>query len=481
MATQSNWTDADFIATGPATCPTTIERPSNCLRHIPAVLLNEVRYRANQIAELETRVFVSLLFVFALLVRMAALLSLRNVSQLPGRQAGADGINFEQLARSLAEGHGFIRPNGRPTAFRAPGFPMFISIIYRMSHTSVTAATLSFPILGAAICVVSYLLAKEVLSERAARFSALLGLVYFPAIYFSTVWFSEPLFMLTFALSLWLFLIYLRTTSPAALAAAGLLFSYSVLVRPFAILLLPALLVLDFIYSCRRILTIPILLVGSLTPTALWTARNYRVFHAFVFVATNGGSTFYGGNNNTVLHVPEHWGGWVSTVRLAGRAEVVATPNEYLHDQVEWRLGKRWVRTHLADMPLLVTMKMIRFVLPDFDSLNPKYEIVSVITTVPFIFLWILGIRAAATAENRSLPWVVVHLGMAVVVATGMVFWGSPRFRDAAAPLLFIYAGCGLDQLLTPRLRVLQPRSNQSVSLGRRHNVRVTTGRSGVA
>jgi 4-amino-4-deoxy-L-arabinose transferase-like glycosyltransferase len=418
------------------------------------MVLTEARRRAAQIEQAERWLFLSLVFVVALVIRMAALLSLRQISQLPGRQAGADGIEFEQLARALAEGRGYVRPNGMPTAFRAPGYPMFMSVIYRLTHINVSAATLSFPFLGAAICVVTYLLAREVVSERTARLSALLGVVYFPAIYLSTVWYSEPLFMLSFGICLWLFLIYLRNGSYGALAAAGLLFSWSVLVRPFAILMLPALLLLDLMYSRRRMITVSVLFVCSLTPTLLWAARNYQLYHAFV-LGTNGGSTFYGGNNDTVFRVPEHMGGWVSTVRLPGRDQIVATPNEYAHDQVEWQLGKQWVRTHLTAVPLLATMKLVRFVLPDFDSENKKFAILSVIATLPFLPLWILGIRAAVDRRNRNLPWLVVHFGVAMVVATGVIFWGSPRFRDAVAPLLFIYAGCGLERLIVSRFHTL--------------------------
>jgi hypothetical protein len=431
------------------------------------LMLGEAQRRVAQITHIEQRVFLLTLFVTALLIRMAALLSLRNISHLPGRQEGQDGIAYEQLARALAEGRGYVHPNGVPTAFRAPGFPIFMSIIYRLTHISVSAATLSFPILGAAVCVVTYLLAREVVSERVARLSAVLGVVYFPTIYFSTVWLSEPLFMLSFALSLWLFLIYWRGGSYPVLAAAGLLFSWSMLIRPFVILMLPALLILDFLCSRRRMLTVPLLLICSLAPTSVWATRNYRLYHAIVFGTTNGGSTFYGGNNDTVLRVPEHMGGWVSTVHLPGRAEVMATPNEYVHDQVEWRLGKQWVQTHIMDMPLLAAMKMVRFVLPEFDSENKKFAILSVITTLPFLPLWILGIRAAADPKNRTLPWGVIHIGVVMTVATGMIFWGSPRFRDSAAPLLFLYAGLGLDRLLASRFLPVSAETQSLAPLSR--------------
>jgi len=422
------------------------------LETAPFQLPAGIKVCIEQLVHIETSVFLAVVFLIGVVIRMVALLGMRQISHLPGRQAGADGIEFERLARALAEGRGYVKLNGLPTAFRAPGFPIFVSFIYRMSRMSVSIATLSFPVLGAAICVVTYLLAREVVPETTARLAALLGTVYFPAIYLSTIWFSEPLFMFVFALSLTMFLVYRRTGHCSTLAVAGLLFSYSVLIRPFAILMLPGLLVLDFIYSRKRRLTVPLLLVCSLVPTLLWTARNYRIYHHFVLVTTNGGSTFYGGNNDTVLRVPEQMGSWVSTVRLPGRDQVVATHNEYDHDQVEWRLGKQWMRSHLTVMPILITMKLVRFVLPDFASQSRKFAALSVVTTLPFLPLWILGLRASAERKNWTVAWSVVHMGVAMTVFTAMAFWGSPRFRDGVAPLLFIYSAFGLQRWFASRL-----------------------------
>lgn len=404
------------------------------------------------LTHLEAKVFLSLLFAFALAVRLAALFGLRHISALPGMQQGADGVQFEQFARALAQGRGFVRPNGVPTSFRAPGFPMFVSVIYRITHISVSAATLSFAFVGAAACVATYLLAKEVAAERTARFAAVLSAVYFPIVYFCTVWLSEPLFMLCFTLSLWLFLVHLRKGSIAALVAAGLLFSWATLTRPFAILMLPVLLMAEWSYSRKRMLTVPLLALCALAPTSVWTARNYRVHHAFVLVSTNGGSTFYGGNNDTVLRVPQFMGAWVATTHLPGRAQIEAAPNEYLHDQVEWQLGKQWVRSHLAMMPVLIAMKLVRFVLPEIDSENKKFVLLSVVTYLPFLPLWILGFRELREKERLSPGWFLVHAAVATTLITAVVFWGSPRFRDAVAPLLMLYAACGVERVVSQHL-----------------------------
>jgi 4-amino-4-deoxy-L-arabinose transferase-like glycosyltransferase len=399
------------------------------------------------LADADSRYYLCLLFLGAVALRMIGLVSLRQLNHAPGMQAGIDGIDFANLGRALAQGRGFVWPNGRPTSFRAPGFPIYLSAIFYCFHLSYLAANLSFPIVGAAGSISTYLLAKEAVSERAARLAGVLFALYFPAIYFCTVWLSEPLFMLIFALSLWQYLIHLRTRSCWALAIAGVLFSCSVLVRPFAILMLPALLYLEARNSRNRLFACSLLLVCAIAPLSIWTARNYRVHHAFVLVATNGGSTFYGGNNDLVLNDPRYMGAWVSTVHLAGRPLINAAANEYQHDHVEWRLGVAWVRENLTKMPLLIAMKLVRFTLPDFDSQNRLFAILSVFACLPFYPLWIFGTRAIIKRKHSTVPWLVLHCAMAATVATALIFWGSPRFRDAAAPILMVYAALGAEQM----------------------------------
>jgi hypothetical protein len=185
-----------------------------------------------------------------------------------------------------------------------------------------------------------------------------------------------------------------------------------------------------------------------LTP---WVVRNYYVFGRFVLVATNGGSTFYGGNNDIVLHDPAELGGWVSTTLLPGRDLIDAEPDEASHDKMEWRLGTQWVREHADSMPRLLAYKLGRLVLPDTSSPNRKYVILQGVLTTPFLVLFAAGAFACLRdCKYWTLPWISIHLMLACSVATSLVFYGTPRFRDANGPLLMLYAVAGLE-FLRPR------------------------------
>src|SRR5439155_504976 len=129
-----------------------------------------------------------------------------------------------------------------------------------------------------------------------------------------------------------------------------------------------------------------------------WTVRNYVVHRQPVLVATNGGSTFYGGNNDRVstFSRPRLLGSWVSTTELPHRDRIEAAPNEVAHDKVEWQLGARWVRDNPGRALLLVPFKLARLVLglPDIEGTGPLGYALRGLAYFPFLVLMLIGAGA---------------------------------------------------------------------------------------
>jgi 4-amino-4-deoxy-L-arabinose transferase-like glycosyltransferase len=216
-----------------------------------------------------------------------------------------------------------------------------LALLYWFSYSNYLLAYLLLCLLGAATAVATYYLARELLPESLARVSGFLLAVYFGHIYFATIFLSEGLFALCVASGLWAFLIHLRTGSFVSLLWAGLLFGYAALTRPIAMLFCPFL-VFVLWRSVGRIsklflLRTTLLCAAWAFVVLPWTVRNFAVFNKLVLITTNGGSTFYGANNDIVLHDRAFLGSWVSTTRLPGRTLIDA--DEVIHDQIKWRLG----------------------------------------------------------------------------------------------------------------------------------------------
>ena len=353
--------------------------------------------------------------------------------------------------------HGdYALPGSGPTSFRAPGLPIVLAAIYASVGHSYFAAYTSFALFGSASCLLAYALTRELAEEATARVAAILCTFYVPHIYFATRFDSENLFVPVLAAAAWLLIRSTRVSGYWSIVATGLMLGFASLVRPFAILIAPAWLTIIAFDPTRRfphrVISVLILLAGFVAVITPWTVRNYSVHRRFVLIATNGGSTFYGANNDLVSADLPALGTWVATNWLPGRERIEATPDEVTHDKLEWALGLEWVQNHPERLPWLVAGKLVRLWLPDVESANQAYVAVQVLIFTPFLILIVVGwLCTKRRPSYRDSAWLVIRATLLATVVTALMFWGSPRFRDANAPVLMIYAAIGL-QAITRRL-----------------------------
>jgi 4-amino-4-deoxy-L-arabinose transferase-like glycosyltransferase len=398
-------------------------------------------------------------FVAAFLIRLLAVLLLRDIHAGPTRAFGADGIEFNELAHQVALGHGYALQQGHPTSFRAPGFPLFLGGVYFVAGQHYPLAYAVFCALGATACVLTFLVASELAGEAVGILAAAFATIYVGSVYDATIFASENLFVVCLGLSVWLFLRYLKSGSSLELFLSALSLGWGILTRPFTLLLIPLFVsvLIWKVWKGRSFRIVPAvtLAVIPLAVVAPWTIRNRIVFHQFVLVANNGGSTFYGGNNDLVLTDPHLYGGWISTKELPYRDLIEAEPDEVSHDREEWHLGVQWVSAHKLSMPLLCTYKLVRLWLPDIGSENRKYVLMQLIGATPVILLSLIGlVRCLSSRRFWTAEWVVAHGTIAATVLTALIFWGSPRFRDANLPVLMVYAAVGLQAMLPRKMTV---------------------------
>src|SRR5579871_4881759 len=139
--------------------------------------------------------FVLILFLLAFTLRAALVLALRDIHTGPQGIASADDVEFNNLALRVSQGEGYVGDQGQPTSFRAPGWPLFLAAIYRVAGPCVPLIYGVLCLLGAFACVLTYLLARELVAEGPARAAGLLAACYLPHVYFSAGFLSEALFV----------------------------------------------------------------------------------------------------------------------------------------------------------------------------------------------------------------------------------------------------------------------------------------------
>jgi 4-amino-4-deoxy-L-arabinose transferase-like glycosyltransferase len=403
---------------------------------------------------LSTRRFGAALFFAALLLRLCAAFVLREPDARPdSNSCGADCVEFESLARQVAQGNGYSTDSGRPTAFRAPGFPLLVAGIYTLAGFRPWVAYVAFAVIGGLAVVLTWLCARRLLPALAAAAAGIMAALYLPHVYFASLYVSENLSALSLAVVALSSVIYLERGSWWQALVAGIALGVSILARPFAILLVPPLIAIFLFYGpgrrIRSAAASALLLAGAGAIVGPWALRNLEVFESPVFGSTNGGSTFYGGNNDIVATQPGLLGSWVSTVGLPGREWIEQAPDEVTHDRREWALGMRWIRSNPDKLPKLMVAKLVRFWLPDFGSANRKYVALQVVATTPCLVVLLIGLGVTLRgSEYRTGGWLVMHAVTLATLACGLIFWGAPRFRDGSFAPLMLYGGVGVGWLL---------------------------------
>ena len=235
------------------------------------------------------------LYLIGLLL-LAVAFRLYGVLSHPAVPSG-DAPDYHRLATGLVEGRGYVNAAGTPTAWRPPGYPVFLAGIYKIVGNSVLRATIVQAILGGLTVLVLMALGAMILGWRRALIAGAIAAVYPAFIWLPRLLMSENLSLFLLLLSLVAVTLYLRTSQVAWMIVFGVLCALNSLVRG-ANLFLPVAVALGLLIVQRRnrkqivasLLAMTIAFIVMLLP---WTIRNYRIFRHAIPIATQDGLALY--------------------------------------------------------------------------------------------------------------------------------------------------------------------------------------------
>ena len=461
------------------------------------------------------RLFPRLAPAASTVVALAAGLALRLWMLKEFFQVNGDSLVYGGLAKNLLL-HGRYALNGSggelyPTLIRLPGYPLFLALCFRLfgmeNYVAVCWVQIALELVGCLLLAdFARRIAPPSLQSGAAHVTLwLAALCPFTAVYASNPLTEAPtLFVL--ALALWSAERF--RTRPGGLPALTFTFavSYAALLRPdgalVAVALAPAL-----VWGVRRngktlarMALICVLL--ALAPFALWTARNWQVFHVFQplapRLATDPGEDNHPGwerwtkswcldfvsTYNIYWNVP---GGSLDVSQLPDRAfdspgqraETVALADDYnQNQQLTYDLDLRFAK--LADQreaahPLRSHLWLPLGRMADM-WLRPRIE------NLPIDLDW--WVYANHTAET-SFSWAYAALNAAylLLALAGLVlrprWWGAmagyfvlrsallatieapeARYTIECFPMLFVLAGIALCALLKRLATILSSQNH---------------------
>jgi 4-amino-4-deoxy-L-arabinose transferase-like glycosyltransferase len=347
-------------------------------------------------------------------------------------------------AATLARG-GDYADGSQPTAYFPPGYPYFLSLVFRLAGIGpwpILLANIALQVLAIGLV---YRLARDLFqSERVGRIALLMYALLPNNIAYSALPASENLFVPLMLLGAWLLLRGSRRWG--WLIPAGLVIGAAALVRPQAVLILVAyfLVTLPGMLRARqgwRWLAQGALVVALTVAVVLpWLARNAARLGKPV-MTTTGGLNLYIGHNRQAS------GTYMMT---AWHRDTRARQGGELAIDAAFR---RQAQAEMREQPLrallLVPLRLFWLFAFDMDGAQWVANSRPVGAGRPFLMGWMVLSQVAymavwagavlAWGAWRPLPW----LGVAIIGAFTLVYlalYGMARYHQPMTPWLIMYA-----------------------------------------
>jgi 4-amino-4-deoxy-L-arabinose transferase-like glycosyltransferase len=397
----------------------------------------------------------------ALIVRVAAV-AIDGPTYAPEN----DAQDYDRHARSLAADQGYPPPlhvvaPGGPSAFRPPGYPLFLAGVYLVSDDSAQAGRYLNAVLGAVSVLLIFLVAQQLWSRRVGLWAAGIGAIYPPLALLSLELYSEPLFIDLLLGAVLAALAYRRDPRARWALLAGVLAGLATLTRANAVLVLP-LLALALWFPPRRSLgSLAAPLTALLAAAAIiapWTIRNYVVFADFVPLSTTTGFGLAGVYNDQARDDQRFTGLWRGPIIIPAFRDVYSIPqlrevdiDEKLRDR-----GRSYALDHpgyVGEVFLWSTLRLLNFAEAGTATPDGIYRGrglgVELTPAEPLGFYLLLPFAIAGALlilrgqrELRGPLW--FWLLPVVLVLPALFVLGLPRYRSPAEPFLIMLAAFGM-------------------------------------
>jgi Dolichyl-phosphate-mannose-protein mannosyltransferase len=370
----------------------------------------------------------------------------------PGRDHWEFGYEIGRVARAILAGRGFANPywaDTGPTAILTPVSPYFLAGVFWIFGVATKASALvilaSNCLVSALTCLPIYFVAQTCFGSRTAKW-AVWTWAFFPyAMNFSaaTMWYHSFVALLL-ALLFWIGLRLESSDRMLAWAGFGALLGFSALTNPVVLGMVPVF----GAWICSRLAGrgqrwARAAAVGSLalvTTIAPWLIRNYRVFHAPVFLKDNFWMEFCVGNLGDNLHWwngavhPSGSGADLKTFERLGETRYMAMKREQAFAFLE----------HSSETYGIRTVRRIVYMWTGYWSFKRDYLRAEPLDPENIVFLTSLTLLSFIGLHKafRANPQVATPFFLVLLVYPGVYYLThpDPGFRHPLDPFLVILA-----------------------------------------
>ena len=374
----------------------------------------------------------------ALGVRVATILL---AGDLIDRDLSLDAMSYHAIAQNLVEHRIFTSPydppycSNQPGTFRPPLTPFFLAAIYTMTGTHLLWGRIGLAVISAFSCGLTYRLGIKLFDQTSGILAGGVSCGYPLLLLF-------VLLPLTEGLSMFLTLVFMslfydeQAYDKRRIVILGGVLGLLLLNKAANIVVLPCLLVWGF-WRLSGSYLIRGVKIGLIVMTALviifpWTLRNLAVTGTFIPINSNGGWTFYLGNNphtekNLIALERGTSNGWIppQEVYLPFRALEFGDTKSY--ETRSLQLGWQFIVQHPRTFINFAVRKLIIF-------WSPYQHVLDKITWYPLAIFSLIGIGYSFLDWRKHL---LLYILLISSMGIPVMFTSMPRFRAPLMPISF--------------------------------------------
>jgi 4-amino-4-deoxy-L-arabinose transferase-like glycosyltransferase len=426
------------------------------------------KYRL-KVANIAPSTWLIAIITVSVLLRIAAAFVLGDrVVDMPGTN---DQVSYHALALRLLSGYGFsfgeawwpATPAGTPTAHWSFLYTFYLAAVYAVFGMHPLVARLIQAILvGVLQPLLAYLIGIYAFNRTVGLVAAGLTAVYTYFIYYSAVLMTEPFYIVTILLSIYIGMLYVardkagshRRRKDLILGILlGLSLAATALFRQIFLLFLPFLFM--WMWWARRkksgsapllpfLITISILFLAILP----FTAYNYSRFHRFVLLNTNAGYAFFFGNHpiygtRFIPILSDKTGGYQALLPK----ELIGLDEATLEQELMRRgIGfvrddpVRYLRLSLSRIPVYFMF----WPSPDSGLVSNLARVTSFGLLWPFMLYGVVLsflVRPWSLSRLISAPAFLLQMFIVIYTAIHVLTWTLVRYRIPVDAVLVIFAG----------------------------------------
>ncbi len=390
---------------------------------------------------------VAICFLVALALRLAFVMIVERPSF-----SFTDAFFYHFYGESLAEGRGYVRVDGSPTAQWPPGFSFLLSLVYRLFSADPLNGEILNAVLGALTVALLYVVARRAFGRAEAVVAAVWMAVLPGPILWADVLFTETFY--TFMLVAFFAMLAVLPTRWWAVFLLGVVVGMSALVRGEGLFLALPALALWWRQTNLRTLGARAAVLGAARVLAItpWTIRNAVQLDTFAPVSSNVGATLWAGHNPAAYGGPTYYQDYERFGDDIVKREVESA--KYLRGEaLDYMVSHPVRELQLIPLKLIYlnrgdaqVLELVNSAAPgDRKPLKRTDEIrLEVLADIGYYGLLTLTVISVALLRRdlwrRPITRAALVAMITSLVLYGFLYFGSYRYRFPLEPLMILVA-----------------------------------------